>query len=489
MASEEPVLMWFRDDLRLRDNPALAAAAQAGPVVALFVLDEGAAGRWRPGGAQRWWLHHSLCALRDGLAAHGVPLIVRRGPAGEALDEAVGAGARAIFWNRSYLPWSVARDGALKEALAARVPVRSFRASLLFEPRDVRTREGKPYQVFTPFWRTCLALGVSADKAEGGGGAEGVVPALRGGHLEVPRGDVAALGLLPERDWADGFSEVWRPGEEGAHEALRAWLRGPAGAYREGRDRPDRDATSRLSPHLRHGEVGPLQVWRAVEGEVAGGRLDRREADKFLSEIGWREFAHHLLHHFPQTAERPLRREFERFPWREDAEVLRAWQRGRTGYPIVDAGMRQLWATGWMHNRVRMVVASFLTKHLLQPWQAGADWFWDTLVDADLASNTLGWQWAGGCGADAAPYFRIFNPELQGKKHDPEGAYVRRWVPELAEVPTRWIHAPWAAEEGELRAAGVVLGETYPWPLVDHAEARRRALDAWEEFREEREGA
>ncbi len=481
--SASPTLLWFRQDLRLQDNAALAAAvARGGPVIPVYVLDDESEGAWRPGGASRWWLHHSLAALDEALRGRGSRLVLRIGAAADAipaLREETGAGA--VYWNRRYEPASIARDRALKAHLGSDgVEAKSFNAALLFEPHTIANKQGKPFQVFTPYWRHCLTLPVNAPADA----FEGDLPAPG----RWPRSEtVDDLRLLPRLPWADAFPQHWRPGEAGAQAQLAHFVREAVHAYDDERNRPDRPGTSRLSPHLHFGELGPRQVWAAVKalGRERGTFPASNGARVFLSEIGWREFAHHLLFHFPDTPEEPLRAEFAAFPWAKDpgGRRLRAWQRGRTGYPIVDAGMRELWATGWMHNRVRMIVASFLVKHLRLPWNEGAAWFWDTLVDADLAANTLGWQWSAGCGADAAPYFRIFAPVLQGQKFDPDGVYVRRWVPELAKLPDKFLHAPWTAP-AEVRAyAGVDLGETYPEPIVDHAEARAEALAAFKQLR------
>jgi deoxyribodipyrimidine photo-lyase len=402
-------------------------------------------------------------------------LVVRRGPALAALRSLrAETGASAVFWNRRYEPAVRQRDTKLKMALRADgVEVRTFNASLLFEPWTVRTKAEKPFQVFTPFWKACLASTAPAPPL--------AVPRRLHGPARWPESvDLDALDLQPAVDWASGLRETWHPGESGAQQQLERFVDAALLHYPNGRDRPAMALTSRLSPHLRFGEIGPRQVWQAVNASAFAEKLSGllRGAEVYLRQLGWREFAYHLLFHFPHTAELPLRPEFQHFPWDEDERSLRAWQRGRTGYPIVDAGMRELWATGWMHNRVRMVAPSFLVKDLLLPWQSGAAWFWDTLVDADLANNTLGWQWTAGCGADAAPYFRIFNPISQGEKFDPAGEYVKRWVPELAGLPAQWIHKPWQAPPSVLAAAEVAIGRTYPAPIIDHAAARRRALAA-----------
>ncbi len=472
-ASAHPTIVWFRQDLRLQDNPALAAAvARGGAVVPVFILDDAVEGRWPMGGASRWWLHHSLAALDESLRERGSRLVLARGDSGAVLRDLIKAtGADAVYWNRRYEPAVIARDKELKAGLG--VEAKSFNSALLFEPHTVQNKAGGPFQVFTPFWKHCLSLKVDEPVRL----ALKTLPAPEAWPRSLALGE---LNLLPRITWDAGFAQVWEPGEAGAQRRAKKFIASAMEAYGEQRNRPDMDGTSALSPYLHFGDLGPRQVWAAVKASAKGSGVfpPSRGAQVFLSEVGWREFAHHLLFHFPHTPEAPLRTEFASFPWRADAKQLRAWQRGRTGYPIVDAGMRQLWTTGWMHNRVRMIVASFLVKHLRLSWQAGADWFWDTLVDADLASNTLGWQWTAGCGADAAPYFRIFNPMLQGAKFDPEGAYVRRWVPELAKLPTEFIHCPWEAPLHVLAEAGVTLGSEYPQPVVDHGEARAAALAA-----------
>jgi deoxyribodipyrimidine photo-lyase len=379
-------------------------------------------------------------------------------------------------------PTSGGATSAVREGLEeAGLRARAFAGRLLHEPEAVCTGSGGPYRVFTPFWKK---LRTELDPGE-------PLPVPRLGPSRAPEPwpesvPLDALALTPRQqdgvDWGEGMRGFWTPGESAGAERLAAFVEDGLLRYPERRNRPDLDGSSRLSPHLHWGEVSPRQVWRAAEGWVRNGPM-REAADAFLAEIGWREFAYHVLHHFPETPTEPLKPEFGGLEWREDGEALEAWRRGRTGYPIVDAGMRQLWALGWMHNRVRMLAASFLTKHLLLPWQEGSRWFWDTLVDADLANNTMGWQWTAGSGADAQPFFRVFNPVTQGERFDPEGAYVRRWVPELAGLPDRYLHRPWEAPEGVLAEAGVALGETYPRPVVDHAEARRRALDAFAALR------
>ena len=471
-------LVWFRNDLRLAVNPALAQAAARGePVAPVFILDDEDARGWAAGGASRWWLNGSLSALDRDLRSRGAPgLILRRGPAEAVLaDLAAETNATAVVWNRRYEPWATARDARIKARLrAAGVEVRSFNATLLCEPSAFANQQGRPYQVFTPFWKgLCASVAPPSALA---------APDRLTAPAVAPASDpLDSWALRPTNpDWAGGLRAMWTPGEAGAQARLAAFLDAALLAYRDRRNLPGEAGTSRLSPHLHFGEIGPWQVWRAATTAAAARTGDPFPdgVATFLSEVGWREFSAHLLFHFPTLPEAPLRPEYARFPWRSDPGALAAWRKGLTGYPIVDAGMRELWTTGWMHNRVRMIVASFLVKHLLLDWREGEAWFWDTLVDADLASNAASWQWVAGSGADAAPYFRIFNPIVQGERFDPQGAYVRRWVPELAKLPDRLLHAPWTASAFELAAAGVRLGQNYPLPIVDHPAARARALAA-----------
>ncbi len=468
-AKQGPTLVWFRDDLRLSDNPALAAACRRGaPVVLLYVHDEQSPEIRPLGGAARWWLHHSLASLGKRLDAHGQMLILRKGRAEKVVREVAAAtGATAVHWNRRY-----GAAGALDERVAAALPRTgivglTFEANLLFAPEAIRTASGGPFQVFTAFWRALEQAGEPRRPLP----APTTIPP----GVPVRNDGLEALNLLPTgSDWTVAIRNAWQPGEPAAEAALGAFV-ARLDRYAAERDRPAAEATSRLSPHLRFGEISPNQVWHAVTATPPGAARA-----KFLSELGWREFAWHLLDDRPDLAETNFKPAFDDFPWSESyADDIWAWRRGRTGYPMVDAGMRQLWATGWMHNRVRMIAASFLAKHLLADWRIGEEWFWDTLVDAEPASNPVNWQWVAGSGPDAQPFFRIFNPVLQGEKFDPDGAYVRRWVPELAALPDRYIHKPWTAPGDVLATAGVRLGETYPPPIVDHAEARRRALDAF----------
>ncbi|MEE2691751.1 MAG: deoxyribodipyrimidine photo-lyase [Pseudomonadota bacterium] len=476
----QPIIVWLRRDLRLADNPAMHAARESGaPVVPVFVFDEEEA--FAPGGAAKWWLHRSLRALSVDLTAAGSRLVLRRGRGAETVAEiARSLNASAVFWNRRYAPAHVAADKKLKADLtAAGVEAKSFSAALLREPWEVETKAGAPFRVYSPFWKVLRAAGPSRE-------ARPSLRKIRGLPKSPFTEDLDSWGLQPVHpDWAWEFAEVWRPGEAGAHEALKAFLDETAEYYARDRDRPDREATSRLSPHLAFGEISPLQVWRATHARIEAGELDREVGEKFLSEIGWREFSYHLLYFNEGLEAAPLRAEFAALPWRKDKKGFAAWTKGETGFPVVDAGMRQLWRTGWMHNRVRMLVASFLVKDLLIPWQDGASWFWDTLVDADPANNSASWQWVAGCGADAAPFFRIFNPVTQGEKFDPHGAYVRRFVLELSQAPDKFIHKPWEAPKDDLASVGVTLGKTYPARIVDHAFARTRALEAFRSIRKD----
>jgi deoxyribodipyrimidine photo-lyase len=473
-----PVLLWLRQDLRLADHPALCAAVESGaPVIPVFLWAPWEEAEWAPGAASRWWLHESLQSLRADLEQRGSRLILRRVASDslatlrELLQE---TGARAVFWSRRYEPQLIARDRRIKEALRAdAIDARSFNAALLIEPWDVRNKSGRPFQVFTPFWKHVSATCTAPEPLP----APTTLPAPRDWPASAP---LEELELMPRIPWHEGMARDWQPGEAPAARQLAAFLDDGVEGYSEGRNLPATRGTSRLSPHLHFGEISPRQIWHAARPWRGG---------QFMAEIGWREFAHHLLYHFPHTPGEPLRAEYSRFPWADDAAQLEAWRRGRTGVPLVDAGMRELWTTGWMHNRVRMVVGSFLVKNLRLHWLEGARWFWDTLVDADLAANTLGWQWTAGCGADAAPYFRVFNPVSQGLKFDPTGDYVRRWVPELARLSGGDIHAPWEARPETLQRAGIVLGRDYPLPIVDLKRSREAALTAWQTLRAPRPAA
>jgi deoxyribodipyrimidine photo-lyase len=467
-------LIWFRRDLRLDDNPALQAALRAGQApVCVYIHAPEEEAPWAPGAATQAWLHRSLLALDADLRARGSRLVIRRGDSLAELEKLIAeTQAEALHWNRLYEPASIARDTRIKQGLKSRgLTVESHNAALLVEPWTVQTGSGDPYRVFTPFWKNAKQrLDPQAPPAAPARLPE---PPPRLAGLDVA--DLKLEPRKPEPRWDAGFWDDWQPGEAGAAELLDAFLDGAATGYKEQRNYPDRIATSKLSPHLHFGEISPRRIVAAVLARrwPAAAQPD---IDHFLSELGWREFSHHLLFHFPHTANENLNPKFEAFRWATpDAAHLRAWQRGRTGVPIVDAGMRELWHTGWMHNRLRMVVASFLTKNLRYHWLHGARWFWDTLVDADLPNNTQGWQWTAGTGADAAPYFRIFSPIAQAEKFDPAGKYIRRWVPELAKLPDSALAAPW-----EQPALLRQLAPDYPArPIVDLKASREAALEAY----------
>ncbi|MEL7111955.1 MAG: deoxyribodipyrimidine photo-lyase [Pseudomonadota bacterium] len=477
--------MWFRRDLRLDDNPALTAAAKAsgGNVVCLYLLEDLEHGRTR-GGASEWWLDKSLQALGEGLNAIGGKLILREGAAAPVLKDLIAeTGARAVYWNRRYDQAGRDVDTHLKTQLKEQgLDVQSFNGTLLTEPWTQKTGSGNYYKVYSPYWRAvqakyeCPSYAAAPEKLSA---------------PDVASDDLADWNLHPTTpDWSKGFDGLWQPGESGAKTRLRAFLDGPVSAYDDDRNRPDLErGTSGLSPHLAFGEISPAQIWRATKSKMDAGEVDPKGAHVFLSEVVWRDFSYVLLYHNPKLATQNFKPDFDLMPWRDAGADLRAWQSGQTGYPIVDAGMRQLWHTGWMHNRVRMIVASFLTKHLLIHWRYGEDWFWDTLVDADPASNSASWQWTAGSGADAAPYFRVFNPITQGEKFDETGDYVRKWCPELKDLPRKYLYQPWEAGPIILHQAGIKLGATYPHPIVDHKSGRQRALDAYETLKERRDAA
>ncbi|MBT8121144.1 MAG: DNA photolyase family protein [Gammaproteobacteria bacterium] len=476
-------LAWFRHDLRLADNPALCAALENHQnVIPVFIHAPGELDAWQPGAASRWWLHHSLVALDGQLHKQGSRLVIRSGPNSLKCLRALTkeTGATHVYWNRQYEPQHIARDKVIKSTLRdASIGVDTFNAGLMFEPWAISKKDGGPFRVFTPFWKACLKTGLP------------VVNCLA--PQQMPKVDkkivgesVDTLDLLPTIPWDKDFPATWQPGEAGAQAQLHAFIDGAVIDYDDNRNRPDYAGTSMLSPHLHFGEISPRQVVQAIsefaDRAVQPGVIANTES--YIREIGWREFAHHLLYHFPHTTDQPLDTRFDKFPWRKDhADDLRAWQRGATGIPIVDAGMRELWHTGWMHNRVRMIVASLLVKNMLIPWQAGAAWFWDTLVDADLANNTLGWQWSAGCGADAAPWFRIFNPVTQAGKFDPNGHYIRRWIPEIAELPNKYLASPWTAPAEVLASCNLQLGRDYPKPRVDLKVSRATALERFQSIK------
>ncbi len=472
--SEQTVIFWFRQDLRLSDNPGLVAAAQAGKVLPVYILDDENAGQWRMGGASRWWLHHSLQSLHKSLQGN---LRFFRGDAATLILQLVAkTGAQGVYWNRCYEPWRIARDTVIKEHLGEiGCPAHSSNGSLLWEPWQVLKKDGSPYKVFTPYFRKgCLAQ-PAPRKLIG-------KPALDLADDDCGALSLEQLQLLPGVSWYEKLANYWQIGEDSAAQAHARFLEEGLLGYKEGRDFPARDQVSRLSPHLHFGEISPNQVWHATLAAGLAQQCDH-DLDHFLSELAWREFSYYLLYHFPRLPADCFNEKFSRFPWTEDPQAFAAWQWGKTGYPIIDAGMRELWETGNMHNRVRMIVASFLVKNQLVDWRLGQRWFWDCLVDADLASNSFGWQWVAGCGADAAPYFRIFNPVTQGEKFDPAGDYVRRFVPELESLPNKYLHSPWLAPQSVLNSSGVILGQTYPEPVVDLKTSREAALTAYQQIK------
>ncbi len=471
MNASPPTLIWFRQDLRLQDHAALQAAlAAGGPVVAVYVLDDESAGPWTLGGAARWWLHHSLLSLAADLRDRGAHLVLRRGRAAVVLPALVQEiGATAIHAGRMHEPWARTADATTADALAAvGATLTLHRTSTLFDLDAIRTKTGDIYGVYTPFAKACRAAGHPAVPTS----APERIPSI-----PVPSEHLDDWALLPTKpDWSPGFQEIWQIGEAAAHKRLAAFLEKSVKGYDVGRNLPGQPGTSMVSAHLHWGELSPAQVW-TIAAEAA--EQTGRGLEVFLGEILWREFAAYLLWHNPHMPEQPLRPDFAKLAVRHAPKELAAWQRGQTGIPIVDAGMRQLWHIGWMHNRVRMIAASFLVKQMLMPWQDGEAWFWDTLVDADLASNSASWQWIAGCGIDSQPFFRVFNPVTQGAKFDGDGAYVRHWVPEIAGLPDAVLHAPWTALPDVLHKAGVVLGRTYPKPIADLPAARQRALDVY----------
>ena len=479
-----PAVLWFRRDLRLADNPALQALLDTGHTpLPVYIHDEPDTD-WKTGEASSWWLHHSLIALQQSLQKHGSDLLVFQGNPEDILTRLLQqTGADRLAWNRRYEPACIKRDEHIKQALEKQgCHVSSHNAALLREPWENLKNDGSPYRVFTPFWKKLQRIGPSRETI----GAIETLPGFDTSHI-TDSVTVDSLKLLPSVKWDKAFYTHWTPGEDGAWKALQHFSDQHLLDYTAHRDRPALAGTSHLSPHLHFGEISPLQTWNTLSNHAATtttrGIIPATES--YLREIAWREFSYQLLYHYPSTPLQSMDTRFNKFPWRKHYKRdLQRWQRGQTGIPLVDAGMRELWATGYMHNRVRMIAASFLIKNLLIPWQEGARWFWNTLVDADLANNTMGWQWCAGCGADAAPYFRIFNPVLQGEKFDKAGLYIRRWLPELAGLDNKYIHKPWAADPAILADAGIILGEDYPEPLVDLQDSRRRALSAWDQVRQ-----
>lgn len=476
------VIVWFRLDLRINDNAALHAARETGkPVIPVYIWSPDEEGKWQPGSASRFWLHHALASLQKDLETVHSILTLMRGPSLEALQSLINeTGADSVFWNRCYEPQVIKRDSRITQALKkSGIEVRSFNASLLFEPHEISNRQGGPFKVYTPFWKHYQTLEVLPPHKDTK--AKLQQPAKWPKSLALQEN-----GLVPRSQWYTTIQDTWDMSEAGARKCTRHFIKHSLHNYSRDRDYPALDGVSGMSPYLHFGQVSVRQIWhRVTEAEQSAGRMSPgRNAQAYLRQLVWREFAYHLLFHFPHSANQPLYEKYRQFPWRKDQKLLRSWQKGETGYPIVDAGMRQLWQTGWMHNRVRMITGSFLTKDILVSWLEGAKWFWDTLVDADLANNTMGWQWVAGSGADAAPWFRIFNPVTQSIRFDPAGDYIRQWLPELKNLDRKYVHSPWTAPEEVLTGAGIKLGITYPRPVLDHAEARKRALESYRLLRE-----
>ncbi|MEM7026781.1 MAG: deoxyribodipyrimidine photo-lyase [Pseudomonadota bacterium] len=478
----DTTIILFRHDLRLQDHAALAAAITSKQrILPLYIFDEDKK-QWPMGSASRWWLHHSLTRLNESLNQYGGKLYLRRGDTLAQLETIISdVNANKLYFSRGYEPRSRQIEEAIYQRWHEQIEVKRYGGYLLFEPEQVATGQGLPYKVFTPFWKTCLKL------------AEPVISkktTFKQTHFYQPRIHCEKLEgweLLPTNpDWAQGLRDNWQPGEAGAKTALKQFLKQGLVNYDEDRDRPDIEGTSQLSPHLHFGEIAPVRIWHEVKQLSSADNVLQKQALSYLRELAWRDFSNHLLFHWPDLPDDSFKKEYNLFPWAEDKKALIAWQTGHTGFPIVDAGMRQLWHTGWMHNRVRMIVGSLLVKHLLIHWRHGEDWFWDTLVDADMANNAASWQWVAGSGADAAPYFRVFNPILQGKKFDPAGDYVRKWVPELAKLPSKYIHEPWEASSEVCREAEFSQGKSYPMPIIEHKAGRERALAAFKSFNDKR---
>ena len=479
-----PALLWLRRDLRLADNPALQSLLDEGRIpIPVYIHDEPAAD-WPLGAASAWWLHHSLSTLQRDLQKCGSDLLVYSGDTQTILSKLLKqSGTGRLAWNRCYEPAAIKRDAHLRQVFEQQgCEVSTHKAALLREPLEHLKKDATPYRVFTPFWKKLHDIGPSREPVQ----RPAELPAIPG-RKQFKDIRIEALQLLPDIGWDKAFHDHWQPGEDGAWQALERFADERLLDYAGNRNLPASSGTSHLSAHLHFGEISPLQIWSWLQQHAATvavpGTVAASEA--WLRQIAWREFSYHLLYHFPSTPLQPMDKRFNKFPWKKNyASDLKRWQTGQTGIPMVDAGMRELWATGYMHNRVRMIVASCLVKNLLIPWQEGARWFWDTLVDADLANNTMGWQWTAGCGADAAPYFRIFNPVLQGQKFDRAGVYIRRWIPELAKLDNRYIHQPWEADPDILADAGIILGRDYPQPITDLQESRRAALGAWDRVKQ-----
>jgi deoxyribodipyrimidine photo-lyase len=472
-------IVWLRRDFRLADNPALRFACEhADSVVLAYIHAPEEEAPWQPGAASQWWLHHSLTGFCKQLDKFKQTLVIRSSSSLSSLQDLIrDSGATLVVWNRLYEPKCIERDAAIKKTLReSGIEAHSFNGSLLFEPWEIKTQQATPFKVFTPFWRACssqlhtLLPPQAAPKA---------IASL---SAPLKSSSIDSLKLLPAINWDAAFYKTWAPGEIGAQRQLKRFLSSACEDYKTSRDLPAVAGTSKLSPHLHFGEITPRQIYASLQADATEARsLEGKES--YLREVGWRDFAHHLLYHFPHTTDAPFNPRFADMQWDTNTAALRAWQRGETGIPLVDAGMRELWTTGYMHNRVRMIAASFLTKNLRIHWLEGARWFWDTLVDADLANNSMGWQWVAGCGADAAPYYRIFNPVLQSERFDGDGEYLRRWLPELKRLNNKFIHQPWTASDAVLKAAEIQLDKHYPRPIVDLARTRDLALQSYQALR------
>ena len=463
------VICWFRHDLRIHDNPALYNAAKEDKVLPVYILDNKNTGDYQIGDASKVWLHHSLIALNQKLEGN---LFLQKGDPLEVIVKLVRSNEiDSIYWNRLYEPWQISRDQNIQKILeSSGIKVISYNASLLWEPWDILKDDGTSYKIFTPFYRKSCLSNLNPRPTL-------PIPNKISYIKKENSTDINDLKLIPTRAWNKKFEKYWRVGEDAAYNRLDSFLESGIEGYKEGRNFPSKNNISRLSPHLHFGEISSSYIWHKVKSQER--IISIQDIEALCSQLGWRDFSYYLLYHFPSLPEKNLNSKFDTFPWKEDKQILTLWQKGKTGIPIIDAGMRELWETGYMHNRVRMIVGSFLVKNLLLHWKHGERWFWSCLVDADLANNSASWQWIAGCGADAAPYFRIFNPVTQGQKFDPTGTYTRRFVPELANLPNKYLFNPWEAPDNILSAVGVVLGKEYPKPVVDLKYSRNMALDAF----------
>lgn len=466
------IVVWFRQDLRLTDNPALQAALETEyEILPLYILDDKNSGEWKMGRASRWWLHNSLIKLNTSLDGN---LCLQKGDALEYLQEFIKRNnVHSIYWNRCYEPWRVQRDTIIKSTLTSLgITVKTFNGSLLFEPHKILKNDGTPYKVFTAFYKNgCLAKNLEPRLPN-------KTPIKNLNFRKTNSLCINDLGLMPKITWYRQMEQEWTPGEEGAFQKLQDFIENGLSNYKEGRNYPALSNVSRLSPHIHFGEISLNTIWHTVKAAMIEKGCEK-DGEHFLSELGWREFSYNLLYYFPKMPDKNMNVKFDTFPWHQNEYVLKCWQEGKTGYPIIDAGMRELWQTGYMHNRVRMIAGSFLVKNLLLHWKHGEKWFWDTLVDADLANNSASWQWIAGCGTDTVPYFRIFNPVTQGKKFDNNGTYIRQYIPEISKLPDEFIHTPWEAPDYVLQSAGIELGTVYPWPIIDLKLSREKALAAF----------